>query len=155
MEHFEVIKGKTWQAKKFDGGYIVNINNGEKIISSLEDFILSEQIGSAEITGIGATNEAKLGFFDFEKEEFSEQTFSEQMEIASAIGNVSYKNEELYIHMHVTLGRENYSSYAGHLVEATIHGVAEFYVRTNPFKVFKSNEENKNMWVYDFEKTEV
>ncbi|MGI9527030.1 MAG: PPC domain-containing DNA-binding protein [Weeksellaceae bacterium] len=155
MENIEVIKGNTWQAKKLGNDYVVNIDFGEKLIASLEDFVKNQSIGSAEITGIGAANEVTLGFYDFEAKDYNIKTFVEQMEIANAMGNVAYKDEELYIHLHVTLGREDFSSYAGHLVEATIHGVAEFYVRVNPFKVIKTKNEVNNMWAYDFDRTEV
>ncbi|MXV37100.1 DUF296 domain-containing protein [Flavobacteriaceae bacterium Ap0902] len=152
MEDLKVIQGKTWQAKKMGSDYVLNVDFGAQLIESLEDFVRSEDIGSGEISGIGATNEATLGFYNFETQEYDTKTFQEQMEIASAIGNIAYKDDELYIHLHITLGREDFGSYAGHLLEATIHGVAEFYVRSNPFKVIKSKNEENNMWVYDFDR---
>lgn len=153
MENTQVIKGKTWQAQKIGDDYVLNIDFGEKLIASLEDFVRSENIGSGEISGIGAASEATLGFYNFEAKDYDKQTFNEQMEIASALGNIAYKDDELYIHLHVTLGKSDYTSYAGHLLEARIHGVAEFYIRTNPFTAIKSKQGEYDMWVYDFDKS--
>lgn len=151
MNVSSLIKGRNWQARKFGDNYIFSIDVGGKIIASLEDFVRCENIGAAEITGIGATNDVTLAFYNPTTKVFDMKTFKEQMEIANATGNVAYKKDELYVHLHVTLGREDYSSYAGHLVEATIHGAAEFFIKTYPYKTIKNRVGNTEMWLYNLE----
>ena len=45
------------------------------------------------------------------------------------MGNVSYKEGEPVIHLHITLGRENYSLFGGHLSQPSIVSVTgEVYI---------------------------
>lgn len=105
----------------------------------------------AEITGIGAVSEATLAFYNNTTKIFETKTIKEQMEVVSAVGNIAFKGDNLYVHLHMTLGREDFSSYAGHLVEAKVHGAAEYYIKAYPYKAIKYENKDLNMWIYDLE----
>jgi len=60
--------------------------------------------------------------------QYIDKTFQEQMEIACLIGNISKKEGKPYLHLHITLGRSDYSALAGHLLEATLSGAGEFVI---------------------------
>ena len=50
------------------------------------------------------------------------------MEIANLTGNISTLNGKVYLHLHITVGRSDYSALAGHLLSATLNGAGEFIV---------------------------
>ena len=39
-------------------------------------------------------------------------------------------NNEPYVHLHITVGDENCSSFGGHLIEARISATAEIFIHT-------------------------
>jgi Predicted DNA-binding protein with PD1-like DNA-binding motif len=84
----QTLKGNHWTAKSVEGAYIVSIEDRASILGALTDFITSQKIQAGQITGIGATNEATLRFFDPSSKKYVDKTFNEQMEIS----NLSWKH---------------------------------------------------------------
>lgn len=114
--------------KQFGNRYIVSVANRAEITAALTAFCTERGIGAGTITGIGAVDEAVLRFFDPATKEYVDRVFSEQMEISNLTGNIARKNGEPYIHLHVTLGRSDYSALVGHLLTAALNGAGEFAV---------------------------
>ena len=52
----------------------------------------------------------------------------EQMEITCLAGNISRKDGEPYLHLHVTASRRDYTCIGGHLLTATVNGACELFV---------------------------
>lgn len=115
-----------------DNVYVLSIDNHEEIMAALKAFCIEKEIYAGRIDGIGAVNEATLRFLNPATKQYVDKTFKEQMEISNLIGNVSMKDGDVYLHVHVTLGREDYTAVAGHLLTAHINGACELYVRDFP-----------------------
>lgn len=148
----QVIKGTLWSAKKVENTYVISINDKASIIDALTDFVKSQNIKSGQITGIGATNNATLRFFDPVTKKYVDKTFKEQMEIANLSGNISENNGSPLLHLHITLGRNDYTALAGHLLDANIRGAGEIYIYPLDSKIIKTKNENIGLNIYDFEK---
>ena len=101
----QTLKGNHWTAKSVEGAYIVSIEDRASVLGALTDFITSQKIQAGQITGIGATNEATLRFFDPSSKKYVDKTFNEQMEISNLSGNISEADGKLLLHLHITLGR--------------------------------------------------
>lgn len=108
--------------------YIVSIDNHQEIVSALKSFCQEQGIMAGTVSGIGAVSEATLRFLDPATKKYVDKTFSEQMEIANLIGNISEKDGEVYLHVHITLGRSDYSVVGGHLLSAVLNGACELVV---------------------------
>lgn len=145
-------KGKHWSARKADKIYIVSIENHSNIVETLTDFIMDQKIRAGEVTGIGAVSEATLRFFNPATKKYVDKTFKEQMEVTNISGNVSEIEGKLTLHLHITLGREDYTALAGHLLEAKIQGAAEFIFYPLNTRVVKIKNEETGINLYDFEK---
>ncbi|UTX49481.1 PPC domain-containing DNA-binding protein [Chryseobacterium sp. MA9] len=145
-------KGNHWSARKIDQIYIVSLNNHSNIVEALTDFIQNQNIQAGEVTGIGAVSEATLRFFNPATKKYVDKTFKEQMEVTNISGNVSEIEEKLTLHLHITLGREDYTALAGHLLEAKIQGAAEFIFYPLNTRVVKMKNEEIGINLYDFEK---
>mgnify|MGYP002724350823 CR=1 FL=1 len=114
--------------KQFGNTFIVSLKNREEITKAVTAFAEELGIKTGVIHGIGAVNEATLRFFDPATKEYVDKTFPEQMEISNLTGNISRMDEKPYIHLHITLGRADYTALAGHLLTATIHGAGELVI---------------------------
>jgi predicted DNA-binding protein with PD1-like motif len=63
---------------------------------------------------------AKVGFYDQKKHEYSETLLLTPQEIASCIGNVSIKDGKAFVHAHAVLADQNDNVKAGHLLEGKV-----------------------------------
>ena len=77
--------------------------------------------------------------------------FRSQMEIANLMGNISTYNKDIYLHIHITLGRSDYSAIAGHLLSATISGTGEFLVEDFDADMMRYYNSELGVNYYDFE----
>ncbi|WP_312390117.1 DNA-binding protein [Chryseobacterium sp.] len=145
-------KGKNWSARKVDQNYIVSLDDKSSIVEALTDFVTNQHVQAGEITGIGAVNEATLRFFDPATKKYVDKTFNEQMEISNITGNVSEVEGKPMLHLHITLGRQDYTALAGHLLDAKIRGAGEFIFYPLNTKVIKVKNEDVGLNFYDFEK---
>lgn len=148
----QVLKGDLWTAKKVDAAYIVSVKDKASILEALTDFIKNQQIRSGQVTGIGAVNEATLRFFTPFTKKFVDKTFREQMEISNISGNVSEVDGKPTLHLHTTLGRQDYTALAGHLLDGKIRGAGEFFFYPLNSRIVKTKNEEVGLNFYDFEK---
>lgn len=145
-------KGNHWSARKVDHIYIVSIENHSNIVETLTDFIQNQNIRAGEVTGIGAVSEATLRFVNPATKKYVDRTFKEQMEVTNISGNVSEIEGKQTLHLHITLGRQDYTALAGHLLEAKIQGAGEFIFYPLATRVVKIKNEETGINFYDFEK---
>ncbi len=132
--------------------YIVSISNGEELMNALTAFCQERNVTLGAITGIGAIDEMTLRFFNPTTKQYEDRKFEEQMEIANLTGNVSTLNGETYLHVHVTLGRADFTALAGHLLSARIHGAGEFIVDDLQGRLERSYSDEVGLNLYDFSK---
>lgn len=110
------------------GAYILSLDNHQEISACLKAFCEREDIRAGIVTGIGAINQATLRFLNPETKQYVDKTFNAQMEITNLTGNISRKDGEVYLHLHLTLGQSDYTVVGGHMLTATINGACELFV---------------------------
>lgn len=120
--------GKQFSFVQDGDRFVLSINNHEEIVSALAEFCQEQGILCGEVSGLGAVNTATLRFLDPATKKYVDKTFDEQMEVSSLVGNISEKDGKVYLHVHVNLGRRDYSVVGGHLLCATINGACELIV---------------------------
>ncbi len=84
-------------------------------------------LGSVE--GLGAADHALIGLYDVAAREYHKTAYDEPMEITSLLGNISRKDGEVYLHLHINLGRADTGVVGGHLNECRISATCELFVR--------------------------
>jgi len=135
--------------KQFGDRYILSIDNHQEISAALKAFCEEQGVRCGVVSGIGAVNEATLRFLDPVTKSYVDKTFSEQMEIASLVGNISEKDGEIYLHLHLTLGRSDYSCVGGHMMTARLNGACELYVEKLPGSIGRRFDPSIGLNVYD------
>lgn len=146
-----VLKGKGWTARKVDSTYVLSIADKSSILNAFTDFITSQHIQAGEVTGIGAVNMATLRFFNPATKQYVDKTFNEQMEVTNLSGNISEVAGKPVIHLHITLGRSDYTALAGHLLDASIRGAGEFFIYPLNSRLVKTKNEEVGLNFYDFD----
>lgn len=148
-----VSSGSSWKSRKFADKYVVSINNRAELAASLADFARKNGIEAGTVCGIGAVDSLSLRFFNPETKLYEDKTFNEQMEIANLAGNISVKDGDVYLHLHVTAAGKDYQAVAGHLLSAFIWGAGEFVVDAFPGgRIGRSFSDETGLNMYDFSK---
>lgn len=105
---------------KLENIYMGAIPKDEDIIKYLTNFSIKNNIQCASFQMIGSVSSALLGFYNQKTQKYEHSSFNNPMEIASCIGNISLKNEEIFIHSHVVLSDSAYKTIGGHLFEGKV-----------------------------------
>lgn len=108
---------KRFNSKRIFQGRLLR---GDEIISALTNFLKENSITTGIISGIGALTRAKLGFYNQKEKRYISKEFNEPMEILSLKGNISFKDNEPFPHIHVVLSKSDFSCIGGHLFEAEV-----------------------------------
>ena len=95
-------------------------------------------------------NSATLRFLDPVTKKYVDRTFDEQMEIAALVGNISEKDGKVYLHLHATFGRRDYTAVAGHLLCSRVNGACEVFVTRYTCPVGRRFDEETGLNLYQF-----
>lgn len=114
------------------------LTTGDEAVSSLKSLAKAEGIGSAQISAIGALQNAKLAYFDWDSKEYHPIAVDEQVEVASLIGDIAIGPDgEPSVHAHAVLGRRSGAAVAGHLEEARVRPTLEIIITESPAHLCK------------------
>ena len=114
--------------RKFNNSYVLRLNKGEEITEQLKEFCKAEDILTAEITGLGASNMVEIGLFNTETKEYRTNTFKGMFEITSLVGNATRKDGEVYLHLHINFSDETNVVKGGHMVRCEISATSEIII---------------------------
>lgn len=136
--------------KQFSNKYVVSLQNRQEISRAITAFCRERDIKAGTVSGLGAVDEAVLRFFDPAAKKYVDKTFSEQLEISNLTGNISSKDGEVYLHLHATLGRSDYSALAGHLLSAVLNGAGELVIEKFDGEIDRYYDDNSGLNLYKF-----
>lgn len=106
---------------------------GERAVDGLLEVAESRTLGASHFTAIGAFREVTIAWFDLQRKDYLERTLQEQVEVVSLVGNITLGPEgKRRVHAHVALGRQDYSAWAGHLVEGIVRPTLEVFLTETP-----------------------
>ncbi|MBO4634840.1 MAG: DNA-binding protein [Bacteroidales bacterium] len=120
-----------YQYKEASAGvrrYILSLDNHVSLMEGLSAFCRDKHILCGKVSGLGAIGSATFRFLDPATKKYVDKTFEEQMEITCLTGNISNKDGQLYLHVHITASRRDYTCIGGHLLDARISGACELFV---------------------------
>jgi predicted DNA-binding protein with PD1-like motif len=121
--------------------FAVILGTGDEALSCLKAFATKELLGGAQITAIGALSQARLTYFDWETKAYQPIEVSEQVEVASLVGDVAMGPDGTpSVHVHAVLGRRHGAALAGHLEEAYVRPTLEIIVTEMPAHLCKAKD---------------
>jgi len=121
--------------------FVLRLESGDDILQSLRQFAVTKRLGASLLEGIGSLNKVKLGHYDFKTKQYRYETFEDDLEILNLSGNIASMNRQPLPHVHVTLGRRDFSVIGGHLDEGSAANMVEIGVWKLPGKLLKAKDE--------------
>lgn len=136
--------------KKYGQDIVVRLDPGDEILASLKEVCEKENVQTASVQGIGATNRFKMGVYDLEKQEYKMNVFQETAEITALVGNVTRNNGEVYLHLHMTVGDLEGRAIGGHLNEAYISVTGEIVMHLLDAEVTRKQDPQTGLNIFQF-----
>ncbi|MFX1394717.1 MAG: PPC domain-containing DNA-binding protein [Promethearchaeota archaeon] len=125
---------------------VARVMPNEDLIDATKDIVKNHDVKSGLINIIGAFKIFTIGYFNLSTKEYNFKTFEEEVELISCMGNVSYKNGDPLIHIHVSVGKDDYNIIGGHLSQPSIISItAEVFIYEIDQKLNRVNEKAFNL----------
>jgi uncharacterized protein len=124
--------------------YVVVFDQGEEAVSALTDWAASEGISAAQVTAVGAFEQAVVGWFDRAAKDYRRITVGQQCEVLSLIGDIAIgpggdgEAEQSQPQLHTVLGLSDGTTRGGHLLEGHVWPTLEVMVREAPAQLRKT-----------------
>ena len=117
------------QRRRIDGGFAVVLQRGAWVHDSLVQLAREENLRAAFVTGLGASVETVLAFFDPEQKKYFETPIHGPVEVANLTGNIALVDGEPFAHLHAVIAGRDLVARAGHLVAGRVSVTMELFVR--------------------------
>jgi hypothetical protein len=126
--------------------FAVILETGDEVQTCMKRFIEAEGIRAAQLTAIGAFSDVELLYFDWKAKKYHKSAISEQVEVASLIGDVAESpSGEPALHIHVVIGRRDSTALAGHLGQAHVRPTLEVLLTESPAHLRKRFDEESGL----------
>ena len=136
--------------QKFDDTYVIRIDRGEEVMSTLAGLCEKEGIRLASVEAIGAVDRAVVGLYDVGEKVYHKKEFREPLEIASLLGTVTEKDAKPYLHLHATLCDARMQTHGGHVNELHISATCEMVLRLIPGEVDRKLDDVTGLNLFQF-----
>jgi predicted DNA-binding protein with PD1-like motif len=120
--------------------FLLRLERGEQVVATLTAFCDEQDVNVARFEGIGALQDAELGFYHLDRKDYDRFTVSET-EALALLGNVSRLDGEPRIHAHLTVGEVDGTARGGHLFEARVGATLEIFLDERPGEVVREMDE--------------
>ena len=137
--------------RKFPQGYVLRLDPGEEIVSSLTRLAADENIQLASVSAIGAANDVTIGIFNTAEKQYYSQRYQGDFEISALAGSVTRKEGEPYLHLHITIGNPITGQvHAGHLTSAVISATLELFLQVWDGQVGRKFSDQVGLNLFEF-----
>ena len=137
--------------RKFEQGYVLRLDPGEEIVGSLTRLVEQEGIQLASVSALGAANDVTIGIFATGEKQYHAQRYQGDYEISALVGNVTRKEGEPYLHLHITIGNPVTGQvHAGHLSSATISATLELFLQVWDGQVGRKFSDQVGLNLFEF-----
>ena len=128
----------------------ISLQTGDEIIESITKIFKEEKVYSGMINGIGAINQVKLGFYNLESKKYKKEFFNDDYELTSLMGNITLKDGNPFVHIHINMSDENFSAIGGHLFSAVTAASAEIIVLLDNQDIKRQLDQKVGLYLWDF-----
>lgn len=111
-----------------DEGILCRLERGEDVIEGLVELMRREEMGCGAVTGLGAVDRARLGFYRVDRQQYRDRVFDGEYELCGLTGTLSWHESEPFPHVHVVLIDNDFRALGGHCFEARVSATVELFV---------------------------
>ena len=137
--------------RKFDQGYVLRLDPGEEIVASLTRLVEQENVQLGTVSALGAAGDVTIGIFNTREKQYYSQRYQGDYEISALVGNVTRKEGEPYLHLHITIGNPVTGEvHAGHLSSAVISATRERFLQVWDGQVGRKFSDQVGLNLFEF-----
>lgn len=130
--------------------FLLVLETGEELIACLQSFAAAERLTAAQITAIGAFQQADLAFFDWETKTYLAIPVHEQAEVATLAGDIARDEQgEPALHLHAVLGKRGGETVAGHVTRGVVRPTLEVVITESPAHLRRVRDEATGLALID------
>lgn len=137
---------------RMDNGFLLVLKKKEEVIKTITDFCIKNKVYSGYVSGIGAIEDIKIGYFDEKQKEYIYSEIKESCEVLSLKGNVSLKESKPFLHLHIVLGKKDFNAVGGHLFNAVVSATLEIFIFPFNKKFIRNFDEETNLYLISEER---
>jgi predicted DNA-binding protein with PD1-like motif len=132
-------------------GILVRLDPGDEIVDSLTRICQAEDVHLACVNGLGAANDVTIGIFSPGVKKYATVDYRDDYEISALTGNVTRKDGEVYLHLHITIGNPTKDEvHAGHLSRAVISATSEIFLQVWSGEVGRKFSDKIGLNLFEF-----
>jgi uncharacterized protein len=137
-----------FSAKLDNTNYLIRLERGEEIVSTIKNFCKENNISNGSFSGIGSLENPTLAHYRVDSKKYSEKKFEGIFEVTGLLGNIAGLNDDIVLHPHISLSDEQMQTYGGHLVNAQVSATMEIIITVFPthYEKKQSKEIGLNLW---------
>jgi len=136
--------------KRVGDTVLFRLDSGEELVSSIENICSELSIESGWVQGIGAADKLTIGVFETKQKKYHKKTVNGDHEIAPLMGNISTKQGNVYLHLHINVCDSSNKALCGHLNEAVISATFEGRIDIFSEKVKRVFDEHSGLNLMKF-----
>ena len=102
------------------------LSHGGDLLEEITGICRRENIQLGWFEALGAVKRARLAFYNQETHDYEFFVVDQPLEITKLVGNVSLKDGNPFVHVHITLADKAGNAYGGHLASGTVVFACEF-----------------------------
>ena len=137
--------------RKFSQGYVLRLDPGEEIVTSLTRLVEQENVQLGSVSAIGAAGDVTIGIFSTREKQYHSQRYQGDYEISALVGNVTRKEGKPYLHLHITIGNPVTGEvHAGHLTSAVISATPELFLQVWDGQVDRKFSDTVGLNLFEF-----
>jgi len=131
------------------GAYLVRVDRGEEMMETLRAVAREKGIEAGRVSGIGALQDAELGYFDVERKDYLRKKLPGSWELLSLAGNISLRDGEVLPHIHVILGNVDLECRGGHLFSGVVSVTGEIFIEKLPEALHREMDDEVKLPLLD------
>ncbi len=135
-----------------DTHFLVRLEKGEDIITTLYTFATEHAIKNASFSGIGSIENPTLAHYQVDNKKYTEKAFEGTFEVTSLQGNIAVLKEDIIMHPHITLSDENMQAFGGHLVKGLVSATMEIIITVFQTEYVKEYDETIGLKLWQLKK---
>jgi uncharacterized protein len=129
--------------------YVITVDLGEELTSSIVRFASQEKIEAAAISAIGAVRDFELGYYRLSDQEYTRKRFTGIAELISCLGNLAIRDGKPFPHLHVSVGFEDFTTAGGHFFLGIVAVTAEVLIRPLPKRMERKHDQQTGLALLD------
>jgi predicted DNA-binding protein with PD1-like motif len=126
------VKAKLLHEQQGEKTFVLIFDTGDEVVSGLIDFARNHHRDSSHFTALGAFSDVVVGYFDWEKKDYTRIPLPEQVEVLALVGDIALDQGEPKVHAHVVVGKADETAHGGHLIEAHVRPTLEVVLIESP-----------------------